>query len=116
MALLSEEMDNDLLRLWALVAELSDQLNNNRAMTAALQAQANQVKVWCNAGCHALTCLTSLIITKGQAIHSGTGFVLRRFNTDLTKGVLHFPFVWKYKARDVLTRYPQRCSSPSLSE
>jgi len=65
MALLSEEMDNDLLRLWALVAELSDQLNNNRAMTAALQAQANQVK--------------------GQAIHSGTGFVLRRFNTDLTK-------------------------------
>jgi len=67
MALLSEEMDNDLLRLWALVAELSDQLNNNRAMTAALQAQANQVK--------------------GQAIHSGTGFVLRRFNTDLTKEV-----------------------------
>lgn len=44
MVLLSEEMDNDLLKLWALVAELSEQLNNNRTMTAALQAQASQVK------------------------------------------------------------------------
>ena len=42
---LSEEMDSDLLRLWGLVAELSDQLNNNRAVAAALQAQAGQVKV-----------------------------------------------------------------------
>lgn len=45
MALLSEEMDSDLLRLWGLVAELSEQLNNNRSITAALQAQAGQVKV-----------------------------------------------------------------------
>lgn len=64
---LSEEMDSDLLRLWGLVAELSEQLNNNRAVTAALQAQAGQVK--------------------GQAVHSGNGFVLRRFNTDLSKEV-----------------------------
>lgn len=45
MALLSEEMDSDLLRLWGLVAELSEQLNANRAMTAALQSQAAQAKV-----------------------------------------------------------------------
>jgi len=45
MALLSEEMDSDLLRLWGLVAELSEQLNANRAMTAALQSQASQAKV-----------------------------------------------------------------------
>lgn len=45
MALLSEEMDSDLLRLWGLVAELSEQLNANRSMTAALQAQAAQAKV-----------------------------------------------------------------------
>jgi hypothetical protein len=43
---LSEEMDNDLVRLWGLVAELSDQINNNRAVTAALQAQAGVLKVW----------------------------------------------------------------------
>jgi len=67
MALLSEEMDSDLLRLWGLVAELSEQLNANRAMTAALQSQASQAK--------------------GQVIHSGTGFVLRRFNTDLSQEV-----------------------------
>jgi outer membrane murein-binding lipoprotein Lpp len=45
MALLSEEMDSDLLRLWGLVAELSEQLNANRVMTAALQSQAAQAKV-----------------------------------------------------------------------
>lgn len=50
MALLSEEMDSDLLRLWGLVAELSEQLNANRSMTAALQAQAAQAKVCATKG------------------------------------------------------------------
>ncbi|KAF8337562.1 uncharacterized protein EI90DRAFT_3043369 [Cantharellus anzutake] len=67
MALLSEEMDSDLLRLWSLMNELSEQLNTNRAIAATLQQQAAQAK--------------------GQALHTGTGFVLRRFNTDLAKEV-----------------------------
>ncbi len=45
MALLSEEMDSDLLRLWNLIHELSEQLNNNRAIATSLQLQAAQAKV-----------------------------------------------------------------------
>ncbi|KAF9225390.1 hypothetical protein BS17DRAFT_778534 [Gyrodon lividus] len=58
-------MDNDLLRAWLLVHELSDQLAHNQKMTTALQSRA-----------------TSL---KEQAAHSGSGFALRRFNTDISK-------------------------------
>lgn len=39
-------MDSDLIRLWGLVAELSDQLNSNRSITAALQTQADILKVF----------------------------------------------------------------------
>ncbi|KDQ16348.1 hypothetical protein BOTBODRAFT_260852 [Botryobasidium botryosum FD-172 SS1] len=58
-------MDSDLIRLWGLIAELSDQLNSNRSIAASLQQQADALK--------------------GQAIHAGTGFALRRFNTDISK-------------------------------
>ena len=73
MALLSEEMDSDLLRLWGLVAELSEQLNANRAMTAALQSQASQAKV----------CLLCLVLrvqgAECSAIQSGTSHPLRHW-------------------------------------
>ncbi|ETW81787.1 hypothetical protein HETIRDRAFT_444926 [Heterobasidion irregulare TC 32-1] len=52
----------DLERLWALLTELAEQTNSHRHYTANLHAQANNVK--------------------NQAIHSQTGFVLRRFNLD----------------------------------
>jgi len=65
MALASASDEAALIAVWQLVAELSEQLNANRAATAALQAQAG--------------------VLKGQAIHNGTGFVLRRFNTDISK-------------------------------
>ncbi|KAF8759068.1 SIKE family [Rhizoctonia solani] len=61
------DAEGELSRLWSLVCELSEQLNSNKAATASLQAQANALK--------------------GQAIHNGTGFALRRFNTDLSKEV-----------------------------
>ncbi|CUA72175.1 hypothetical protein RSOLAG22IIIB_00838 [Rhizoctonia solani] len=61
------DAEGELSRLWTLVCELSEQLNTNKAATASLQAQANALK--------------------GQAIHNGTGFALRRFNTDLSKEV-----------------------------
>ncbi|KAF8308557.1 hypothetical protein DL93DRAFT_2086747 [Clavulina sp. PMI_390] len=67
MALLNEDVDNDLLRIWGLITELAEQTNANRAMMANIQQQATQAK--------------------GQAMHSGTGFVLRRFNTDLSQEV-----------------------------
>ncbi|KAG8707570.1 hypothetical protein FRC09_001750 [Ceratobasidium sp. 395] len=61
------DAEGEMARLWSLVCELSEQLNNNKAVAASLQAQANTLK--------------------SQAIHNGTGFALRRFNTDLSKEV-----------------------------
>ncbi|KAG6915258.1 hypothetical protein DXG01_012443 [Tephrocybe rancida] len=61
----SGDMDSDILRLWQLVHELSDQLALNQKFTAALQAQAGTLKV--------------------QAAHAGSGFALRRYNTDISK-------------------------------
>ncbi|KAJ9099927.1 hypothetical protein QFC21_003932 [Naganishia friedmannii] len=57
-------MDQDVAHLWELVNQLSEQLTANRALTEALKAQATDVK--------------------GQAVHSGVGFPLRRFNIDIT--------------------------------
>ncbi|GJJ09212.1 hypothetical protein Clacol_003434 [Clathrus columnatus] len=58
-------MDNDLMQLWRLVSELTEQLAQNRAITASLQAQAGSVN--------------------SAASHQGTGFALRRFNTHLSQ-------------------------------
>ncbi|KAL7413974.1 hypothetical protein BDY24DRAFT_333270, partial [Mrakia frigida] len=52
-------------KFWQLVGDLSDQLAQNRQVTAALQAQVAEVK--------------------NQAIHTNTGFALRRFNTDISQ-------------------------------
>lgn len=45
MALANMSEDGALMAVWQLVAELSEQLNQNRAATAALQAQAGLLKV-----------------------------------------------------------------------
>ncbi|KAF9245731.1 hypothetical protein BU15DRAFT_40898 [Melanogaster broomeanus] len=58
-------MENELLRAWLLVHELSDQLTHNQKMTSALQSRAASLK--------------------DEAAHSGSGFALRRFNTDISK-------------------------------
>lgn len=38
-------MDNELLRVWQLLHELSDQLNHNQKISTALQSQAHALKV-----------------------------------------------------------------------
>ncbi|KAG0150561.1 hypothetical protein CROQUDRAFT_652153 [Cronartium quercuum f. sp. fusiforme G11] len=58
-------MDEDLQRLWHLLAELSSQLTQNRDQCEQLKKQAEDLKT--------------------QAIHTGTGYALRRFNVDLSK-------------------------------
>lgn len=57
----------DAYTLWNLIGDLTDQLTQNRSLLAALHSQAGGVK--------------------NQAIHSQTGFVLRRFNTDKSQEV-----------------------------
>ncbi|KIJ41984.1 hypothetical protein M422DRAFT_31587 [Sphaerobolus stellatus SS14] len=58
-------MDNDWNRLWQLISELSQQLEQNRQKTASLQAQAGSVN--------------------SAASHQGNGFALRRFNMHLSQ-------------------------------
>ncbi|EJT98423.1 hypothetical protein DACRYDRAFT_24492, partial [Dacryopinax primogenitus] len=62
-----DEIDPELMRLWSLISELSDQLTQNRLQVVHLQQQADQVR--------------------GQAVHCGSGFALRRWNTDISKEV-----------------------------
>ncbi|KAJ7696047.1 hypothetical protein B0H17DRAFT_1178107 [Mycena rosella] len=63
------DADQDLSRLWALIAELSEQLNQNRDASAGIYQQAGGIKT--------------------QAVHAQTGFVLRRFNLDKPKDLYH---------------------------
>ncbi|TFK26661.1 hypothetical protein FA15DRAFT_587825 [Coprinopsis marcescibilis] len=58
-------MENELVRIWQLVSELSEQLAHNQKMTHALQAQAASVK--------------------DEAQHASQGFILRKYNTDISK-------------------------------
>ncbi|KAF9468605.1 hypothetical protein BDZ94DRAFT_1279690 [Collybia nuda] len=60
-----ENGDQDLMQLWGLITELSEQLNQNRSVSVSLYAQADNIK--------------------NQAVHSQTGFVLRRYNLDKTQ-------------------------------
>jgi hypothetical protein len=40
-----EGMEHELVRVWALISELSEQLQDNRTVTAELRAQADALKV-----------------------------------------------------------------------
>ncbi|KAI9508403.1 hypothetical protein F5148DRAFT_911386 [Russula earlei] len=55
----------DVARLFSVLSELMEQTNSHRSYTAQLHAQASGIKA--------------------QAIHSQTGFVLRRFNMEMKK-------------------------------
>ncbi|KIJ64499.1 hypothetical protein HYDPIDRAFT_111826 [Hydnomerulius pinastri MD-312] len=62
MTILDNTVESDLTRLLNLIAELSEQLAQNRTLSISLHASAGTVKT--------------------QATHSQSGFVLRRFNLD----------------------------------
>ncbi|KAG8826257.1 hypothetical protein FRC19_009404 [Serendipita sp. 401] len=59
------DVEAELVRVWDLIGQLSDQLQENRGVTADLRAQADALKA--------------------KAMHSGTGYPLRRFNIGLSK-------------------------------
>ncbi|KAL1411154.1 hypothetical protein Q8F55_002104 [Vanrija albida] len=58
------DYDEELMKVWALVNELSEQLANNRALVQQLKSRTENVK--------------------GQSVHAGAGFPLRRFNLDIS--------------------------------
>jgi hypothetical protein len=70
------------MQLWRIVTELTEQLAQNRSITASLQAQAGAVNVSC--GKCSLTGINSLYFAlKSAASHQGTGFALRRYVASL---------------------------------
>ncbi|KAJ3570622.1 hypothetical protein NP233_g4280 [Leucocoprinus birnbaumii] len=62
-------METELLRVWQLVSELSEQLARNQELASSLKSQA--------------------VVLKGRAEQSCSGFSLRRFNVDISQGILH---------------------------
>ncbi|PCH39765.1 hypothetical protein WOLCODRAFT_116172 [Wolfiporia cocos MD-104 SS10] len=63
----SSNGDQDIMHVWSLLSEVSEQLSQNRSTAVSLHTLASEIKT--------------------QAIHSQTGFVLRRFNLDKPKEV-----------------------------
>jgi len=59
--------EQDIMRIWSLLTEVSEQLTQNRSVSISIHNLTSGVK--------------------SQAIHSQTGFVLRRFNLDQPKEV-----------------------------
>jgi len=62
MAIMDVNYDQEMMRLWEIISDLSEQLNQHRVTASALRNQAEGIK--------------------SQTIHTQTGFVLRRFNMD----------------------------------
>ncbi|KAI0081571.1 hypothetical protein K474DRAFT_1247431 [Panus rudis PR-1116 ss-1] len=62
MAVMESPSENEIMRIWNLLNEVSDQLSQNRSLSISLHSIAGSVKT--------------------QAIHNQTGFVLRRYNLD----------------------------------
>ncbi|KAF8665255.1 hypothetical protein AX16_000277 [Volvariella volvacea WC 439] len=58
-------MENEFVRIWSLISELSEQLAHNQKLTATLQVQAQELK--------------------DQATQAGSGFGLRRVNKDISQ-------------------------------
>jgi hypothetical protein len=83
MTILDNNADQDIMRLWGIIGELSEELNRNRALSVTLYGQVGNLKV-----CRLVDLtVTSYRRHQNQASHSRTGFVLRRFNLDKPKGL-----------------------------
>ena len=84
MAIMEPNYEQEMMRLWSIIADLSEHLNQHRACAASLHAQAGGVKVRYYSH-RPVLCLSIVLIcvvivcAQSQAIHSQTGFVLRRF-------------------------------------
>ncbi|KAL5524433.1 hypothetical protein ACEPAF_9573 [Sanghuangporus sanghuang] len=65
MAIMDDNYERDLMKLWALVVDLSEQLSHTKSQADALRSHS--------------------MVLKAQALHSETGFVLRRFNLHLSQ-------------------------------
>ncbi|EJC97903.1 uncharacterized protein FOMMEDRAFT_137295 [Fomitiporia mediterranea MF3/22] len=65
MAIMDENYERDLMKLWTLVGDLSEQLSQTKGLADTLRSHS--------------------MILKAQALHTETGFVLRRFNLHLSQ-------------------------------
>ncbi|KAL0066613.1 hypothetical protein AAF712_006417 [Marasmius tenuissimus] len=71
-------MEHDLVRVWQLINDLTEQLAHNYKITKTLQTQAHVLQ-----SCLPVLAPSSLKNESAQV--SNTGFNLRRFNTDISK-------------------------------
>lgn len=77
-----------------MLGELSRQLTANVNQVDLLKRQAEELKVRAVAFCSGIN---TMLTGRGrrrqtQAVHNSTGFTLRRFNVDISKGVCVWPW------------------------
>jgi hypothetical protein len=77
-------MDNELLLVWQLVNELSEQLAHNQKITTTLKSQAGALKV--NTSLHLRSTESNPYKSKEHASEATAGFTLRRVNADISEG------------------------------
>ena len=69
-----QSYDGEFMRLWAVVSELSEHVNQTRSFIASLLAHASEIKVSCS-----VKLLERLWDTlQSQVYHAETGFALRK--------------------------------------
>jgi hypothetical protein len=87
MIILDSNADQDIVSLWDIIGELSDELSRNRVLSVTLYGQVGNLKVRRLDILVGRLAITSCRRHQNQAHHSRTGFVLRRFNLDKSKGL-----------------------------
>jgi len=75
-------MENELLLVWQVVNELTEQLAHNQKLTSALKSQAGVLKVQL----YGYVRVSYSYNLKEHASEATAGFALRRVNTDISKG------------------------------
>lgn len=80
-----QDAPSELERLWSLLSELSAQLSHNRVQTEELHRRAEELKVRPRPA-RPGDADPLPPPSQTQAIHTQTGFTLRRFNVDISQG------------------------------
>jgi hypothetical protein len=81
MAIMDANYDQEMMRLWGIISDLSEQLNQHRATASALRNQAEGIKVSLRRRLNLSAVevlMPDICASQSHAIHTQTGFVLRR--------------------------------------
>lgn len=71
----ADRFEHDVMKLWTLVVDLSDQLSQTKQVASTLRNETIKLKV----RRPVVVLLCTDVLYQAQALHSETGFVFRRY-------------------------------------